>query len=171
MEVGECPMGNRFAGGDASGMTNPRLLRGRHSQAGAYYAITSVTRHRRPLFRDRRIAQCVVDAVGQESVAVNTMAWVVMPDHVHWLFALKDGELGSVVQGMKVRTARAIRLVTGWRGSMWQSGYYDHRLRSDEDLLSQARYIIANPLRAGLVERLSEYPLWWCRWGLTESDL
>lgn len=72
-------------------MNNPKLLRGRHSQVGACYAVTSVTQRRRPVFHDRQLAQCIVDAIGQASAAVDTIAWVVMPDHVHWLFALQDG--------------------------------------------------------------------------------
>ena len=41
---------------------------------------------------------------------------------------------------------------------MWRVGYYDHRLRGGEDLLMQARYVAANPLRAALVETIEDYP-------------
>jgi len=40
----------------------------------------------------------------------------------------------------------------------------DHALRTDENLLNVARYIIANPLRAGLVTRIGDYPLWDSIW-------
>jgi hypothetical protein len=37
-------------------------------------------------------------------------------------------------------------------------------LRKDEDLQTVARYIVANPLRAGLVEKIGDYPLWDAIW-------
>ena len=153
------------------GMTNPRLLRGRHSHCGAYYVVTSVTERRRPLFRDPAVTRCIVNEIGRASGCVDTLAWVVMPDHVHWLFALGEVDLGCVVQAMKSRSTKAIHAVAGMREPVWQRGYFDHRLRSDEDLHGQARYIVANPLRAGLVETLAAYPFWWCKWISGEREL
>jgi hypothetical protein len=37
-------------------------------------------------------------------------------------------------------------------------------LRSDEDVIATARYIIANPIRAGIVEKVGAYPLWDAVW-------
>jgi putative transposase len=48
--------------------------------------------------------------------------------------------------------------------NIWQRGYHDHALRSDEDIQSVARYIAANPLRAGFVQDIGEYPLWDAIW-------
>lgn len=86
-----------------------------------------------------------------------------MPEHVHWLFVLERGTLGVCLQRFKTVTARAINKHRAITGPVWQRGYYEHRLRCDEDLLAQARYIAANPIRRGLVEKIEEYPYWWCR--------
>jgi hypothetical protein len=43
---------------------------------------------------------------------------------------------------------------------VWQTGYHDHALRREEDIVQVSRYVVANPLRAGLVELLGDYPLW-----------
>ena len=56
------------------------------------------------------------------------------------------------------RTAHALGRAT------WQTNYYDHAIRQDEDLRKVARYIVANPLRAGLVEQIGDYPLWDAMW-------
>jgi REP element-mobilizing transposase RayT len=96
---------------------------------------------------------------------LESLAWVLMPDHLHWLFRLDaDAQIASIMRRLKGVTARKInqRLVRG--GSVWQSAYYDHAVRQDEDLRAVARYIIANPLRAGLVEQIGEYPLWDAVW-------
>ena len=45
------------------------------------------------------------------------------------------------------------------RGKLWQRGYWERVLRDDEPELSVARYIIENPVRAGLVSEASAYPL------------
>jgi REP element-mobilizing transposase RayT len=45
-----------------------------------------------------------------------------------------------------------------------QRAFYDHALRQDEDVQGVARYIVANPLRAGLVENIGDYPLWDAIW-------
>ncbi len=49
----------------------------------------------------------------------------------------------------------------------WQRSFYDHALRTDEDLVHTARYVLANPVRAGLVHDFRDYPL--C--GSLEFDL
>ena len=41
---------------------------------------------------------------------------------------------------------------------LWQEGYYDRVLRPEESEAMVARYIIENPVRAGLVTRPSDYP-------------
>lgn len=52
---------------------------------------------------------------------------------------------------------------------IWQRGYHDHALRDDEDYFVRIQYLVNNPVRAGLVERIEDYPFvilpkgW--RWG------
>ncbi len=41
---------------------------------------------------------------------------------------------------------------------VWQRGYHDHALRDDEDYSVRIQYLIDNPVRAGLVERIEDYP-------------
>ncbi|MGJ0431088.1 REP-associated tyrosine transposase [Methylobacter sp.] len=88
-----------------------------------------------------------------------------MPDHLHWLVALGDRtELSAAVKMFKVSSARRVNDFLQRSGSLWQRAYYDHALRRDEDVKKIARYIVANPLRAGLVEHIGDYPLWDAMW-------
>ncbi len=88
-----------------------------------------------------------------------SLCFVVMPDHFHWLLELSDKHSLSQTVGMlKSQTARAIGQ------SIWQRGFYDHALRREEDILQTARYIVANPLRAGLVKSVKDYPYWYAIW-------
>ena len=47
---------------------------------------------------------------------------------------------------------------------VFQKGFYDHAVRDDEDLRALARYLVANPVRAGLVDRVNDYPHWDAVW-------
>jgi REP-associated tyrosine transposase len=141
-------------------MPHTDLRKGRYSASGMTYHITTVTKNRLPLFRNLRPARIVVcqqKALHDEGLA-ETLSYVLMPDHLHWLMTLRSGELSSVMRLLKGRTARAVGQ------SIWQPNYYDHAIRKDEDLRALARYIVANPLRAGLVERIGDYPWWDSIW-------
>ena len=43
-------------------------------------------------------------------------------------------------------------------GSFWQQGFWDHFLRANAELHVAVEYVIANPVRAGLVEDGRRYP-------------
>ena len=173
IQFGKNPISRHAPSVDVASMTSTRLRVGRHSEPGAWYAITTITALRRPLFA----LPGAVDAMRAEISAcedsgmLDSFAWVAMPDHLHWLFQLRKYSLGCCLQTFKSRSARAIRRSTGGNGPVWQPGYYDHRLRNEEDLMRQARYIVANPLRAGLVQRIEDYPYWWARSISTQEDL
>ena len=99
-----------------------------------------------------------------DSGVVQSLAWVVMPDHVHWLLELKSGSLATLMQLLKGRSAFEINKAFGSRTLQWQKGYYDHAVREERDLAGMARYVIANPIRAGLVAWEGDYPLWDSAW-------
>lgn len=154
-------------------MSSPRLVRGRASRLGACYTITIVVAGRRPQFGNAVLAALAVQEFRRAACTGMAVphAWVVMPDHVHWLFELREDALSRCVQRFKSRSARAVNAAVGVTGVFWQPGFYDHCLRDEEDLRTQARYIVANPLRRGLVRRIEDYPFWWCRWVSGSQDL
>jgi putative transposase len=136
------------------------LRKGRYSVSGVVYHVTTVTQDRVPLFSDLYRGRVVVRQLKilQEEGRADTLCFVVMPDHLHWLMALREGELSDAVRHLKGRTARLIRY------PIWQPNFHDHALRKNEDLRAIARYIVANPLRAGLVGRIADYSLWDAVW-------
>ena len=136
------------------------LRKGRVSQAGVVYHITTVTRDRMPILATFENGRKLVRELMrlQREGRAETLCYVVMPDHLHWLMALHQGELADVMRLLKGRTAHAIGV------PVWQSNYFDHAVRADEDLREMARYIVANPLRAGLVERIGDYSQWDAVW-------
>lgn len=125
-----------------------------------------VANERRPVFSNdlnARIVSDELDSADADSLT-SSIAWVLMPDHLHWLVPLKSGSLADLVQRVKGRSALVINRTSGQSGAVWQRGYHDHALRRDEELRDTARYIVANPLRAELVERIEDYPWWRAMW-------
>ena len=153
-------------------MNNPakgarQLRKGRYSEAGRIYHVTTVAWERQPVFLDIANARDVVTSMRQQDGLghVSSLCFVLMPDHLHWLFALKRGmDLSSVVRCVKTRSARLINLRRGSDCPVWSADFHDRAIRFDEDLLSVARYILANPLRAGLVPSIGFYPHWDAVW-------
>ncbi len=148
-------------------MSYNSLRTGRRSEPGRDYFITVVTRHRAKVFEDFCCARLLVRemralaAFGQ----LQPQAWVIMPDHFHLLATLGDEmPLSDTIRLLKGRSARSVNQHINARHQLWQPGFYDHALRREEDRLAVARYIVANPLRAGLVGRLADYPHWDCTW-------
>jgi REP element-mobilizing transposase RayT len=142
------------------------LRRGRASLPGQIYHVTTTTRDREPIFDLPEAAfpaAACFHAPGLLGDA--SLLWVLMPDHAHWLPRLgeRDG-LAGVVCRLKSASARSTNAALGRSGAVWARAFHDHALRCDEDLLALARYIVANPVRAGLVRRVGDYPFWNAIW-------
>lgn len=88
-----------------------------------------------------------------------------MPDHWHGLIELSATDsLSTLAARIKAISARAIATALDRNGPIWASGFHDRALRKDDDLISVARYILRNPIRAGLCARVGDYPFWDAAW-------
>jgi putative transposase len=103
-------------------MSSPRLTRGRISEHGRIYTVTTVCHRRRPLFLDTFVVGAVtreLRRLADDGIAENH-AWVLMPDHLHWLFGLRNCDLSECMQLLKGRSARSINRVLDGHGAVWQ---------------------------------------------------
>lgn len=152
---------------DRSGPGNRALRTGRTSLPNHVYLVTTVTRDRLPYSGDFAVgcaaARCFDDARILQDARM--LAWVLMPDHAHWLIQLGENHaLGAMINRLKSASARAANRVLQRDGPLWARAFHDHALRAEEDLCRSARYVVANPVRAGLVGRVGEYPFWNAVW-------
>jgi putative transposase len=91
---------------------------------------------------------------------IDITTYCVMPDHIH-LLATGTTEAADLCSFMKIAKQKV-----GWdfrqeKGTyLWQDGFYDHVLRTEDATPAVIRYIINNPVRAGLVSRPQDYPSW-----------
>ena len=142
------------------------LRRGRYSETGRVYLLTAVLHGREALLQNFALGRLLVAELrdAHENGLVHSLAWVVMPDHLHWLVQLESTTLNELMRRVKGRSARRINQRLSRTGPLWQQGFYDRAVRQEEDLRAIARYVIANPVRAGLVKRVADYPLWDAVW-------
>ena len=124
------------------------------------YFLTFCTSGRQRLFVNPAIVECVLTqfrrAADQHAIALS--AYCFMPDHVHLL----AGGLAENSDGRKfislAKQLAAFHFARQFGSRLWQHYGYERVLRGEEDTLSVARYIIANPLRARLATSVFDYP-------------
>ena len=98
------------------------------------------------------IAQIVQDAIRNFDGGRYFMAaWVVMPNHVHCVFAPFAGYKPSLIlQSWKSFTAHKVNKLMGRRGILWERESFDHVIRSTGHFEAFVRYVENNPVAAGL---------------------
>jgi putative transposase len=139
------------------------------------YSVTCWTFARQPAFS----AGAVVDTVAAQLLRSSReeqfalLAYCFMPDHVHLLLEglSSTSDLPRLLARWKHKTGCAYRSLTNML--LWQGGFHDHVLRQEEDRRAAIRYLIANPIRAGLVVDVRDYAFWgsgvWTREELIET--
>lgn len=110
------------------------------------------TSDRQVVFSDPRRARAVWTVLAAER---QTLSAILMPDHLHWI-VLPVAEVDNTVGRFKTRSTHNV-WKWGWSGRVWQRSYFVTPLRSAAILRWTVRYIQANPVRAGLVSRGSDY--------------
>lgn len=122
------------------------------------YHITWRTYQRRRLLGSYELASEACRIFEEEAARTRTDLYVycVMPDHVHALLQPNGGDHIQYVQAVKGKSTRTYWKLGGY-GKLWQRGFYDRILRSEESLPRITQYILANPVRAGLADVIGEY--------------
>ncbi len=93
--------------------------------------------------------------VVQHDVGFGRTAW--MPNHVHRIAVPESADgLRRALGEVHRRYTRMVNFREGWRGHLWQGRFASYVL-DERYLLTAARYVELNPVRAGLVEAPSRY--------------
>ena len=142
------------------------LRRHRTNAVNASYFLTLCTTDRRTGLHTATIAS----ALHAEITAIETSGhWqlrgaVVMPDHLHLLVKLTGTlEISRCVARLKSKTNPVLL----GADLIWQSNFYEHRLRADESVEPVLRYLYLNPYHENLVPPPEAWPWFWL--GLEES--
>ncbi len=92
-----------------------------------------------------------------EAEAFALLAYCLMKDHLHLVLEglSEASDLGRLVSRWKQATGYRLKQETG--RAVWMTGYYDRVLRDGESTFDTVRYVLANPVTAGLASRIGEY--------------
>ena len=124
------------------------------------YFLTACTFDRRRHFTKKPIVDVAYGEFLRTSAEFGfaILAYCFMPDHAHLL--VEGSTEGADFRGFaalsKQLSGYAVRtLITG---RLWQKGYFERVLRDEDDTFNVARYVVDNPVRAGLVRSPADYP-------------
>jgi REP element-mobilizing transposase RayT len=131
------------------------------------YFVTFATRDRKRI-PSLDVAQAVLEQYAHRAIENFNVAlgrYVIMPDHVHlFVRSGKDVTLSLWIGGLKramavalLKETQATRLPPQ-RTALWQPGFFDHILRTNESYGEKWNYVRNNPVRAGLVKNAGDWP-------------
>ena len=147
-------------------MAEPRHLRrlDRIWIPGAVYFITACTQERNPVLASPKAASILRQ---EWQAAKDCYGWlvgryVVMPDHVHFFCAEQAGganrTLSRFMDKWKEWTAKGIVAAAAISPPVWQRGFFDHVMRSEESYAEKWTYVRENPVRAGVASSWEAWP-------------
>jgi REP element-mobilizing transposase RayT len=125
----------------------------------ALYFVTMVAWQRQPLLACESAHLAFREhAMKQVAIGVAVGRYVIMPDHVHLFVSIGPGQtVGESVKYLKQAVTKALRVARSDL-RVWQPGFFDHLLRSSESYGQKWIYVRENPVRAGLVATVEEWP-------------
>lgn len=147
----------------------------------AIYYITTVVYQRLPIFKQASYAIAIIDSLNfyRFKQGYRILGFVIMPDHLHMLIWLgATSTISEIMRDLKKYTAvriirqaevennqewlayfeQAERQTKRSQNKVWQDSFWDKIIISEEILRQKLNYIHYNPVRAGLVESVSDYP-------------
>src|SRR5271168_238145 len=125
------------------------------------YFITASNFEKRSLLQSYPMAALFIDVLFhyQRQSKYDLHEFVVMPDHFHLLVTpISPVTLEKVVQFIKGGFSYRAKKDLGFMGEVWQTSFYDHRVRDANEYTRFRHYIHMNPVRRGLATLPEEFP-------------
>ncbi|RPI04036.1 MAG: hypothetical protein EHM64_11305 [Ignavibacteriae bacterium] len=140
--------------------TRPHRLPDECYQGFVTVAFTCCIKDKKQLITRKEIFLPCSDILFAESIRSDciVLAYIFMPDHCHMLLQ------GKSVFADTLRTMSNFKQKSGYWLSKnhpeieWQKSFYDHILRTDDEIDNQIRYFLENPVRKGIIEDWKKYP-------------
>ena len=126
---------------------------------GFPHHITQRGNRRQQTFFCEEDYQAYLDLMGEwcGTHGVQIWAYCLMPNHVHLIAVPRSADgLRRALGEVHRRYTRMVNFREGWRGHLWQGRFASYVL-DERYLLTAARYVELNPVRAGLVEAPTRY--------------
>jgi putative transposase len=144
----------------------PRYVRAKIKGSGFFFTVVLAERPSNLLVDQiDRLRQAY--RVVQQRRPFETIAICVLPDHIHALWALPEGDAdfstrwslikSGFSRGIESRSRSPSKVIKREKG-IWQRRYWEHAIRNDADLDRHVDYIHFNPVKHGHVTRVADWP-------------
>ena len=146
----------------------------RSNTAGGTYFFTVVTHQRQPFLCHPDVREALRQAIHhtRQSHPFTIDAWVLLPDHIHaiWTLPPDDADFGKRWGLIKSQVSKACseRLhnpslmtpskIKHGESTIWQRRFWEHQIRDEADFSHHMNYVHINPVKHGLVQRVSDWP-------------
>ena len=134
-----------------------RLLR--YFAPGQTCFVTSVTNNRRNILVEHHDLIYRAIRHARKTYDFAPVAWVIIPDHFHFLLTCPNGDTSQIIKSVKLSFSRRWRELSGVSGPVWQSRFWDHIIRDEEDFKRHFDYIHYNPVKHRWTGKPSEWNL------------
>lgn len=165
-----CRMGKGYKAVPINPRTQPikedRMEFRRARIPGGTYFFTVVAAERRPLLIDNASRLREAFRSVKHRYPFHIEAIVVLPDHLHAIWRLPDGDADYPLRWSLIKRHFSIGLPAGWRTAsrrskrekgIWQRRYWEHCIRDENDLHRHLDYIHYNPAKHGFVNRVADW--------------
>lgn len=141
---------------------------------GATYFFTVVACRRQPILCNDDIRAALRDgiALARQKRPFTIDAWALLHDHLHCLWTLPEGDADYATRWAIIKRHVSLAVRDTYRreewlnpskrkhreSTLWQRRYWEHRIRDEDDFNRHADYIHYNPVKYGLVERVTDWP-------------
>jgi REP element-mobilizing transposase RayT len=115
------------------------------------------------------IANILNDAIKyRDEKDYQLIAFTIMSNHVHMVISTERKEISlyKILQSLKRHTARESNKLLARTGAFWHHESYDHVIRNDKELVQIVKYVLNNPVKAGLVKSWQEWKWSYTKYGM-----
>jgi REP element-mobilizing transposase RayT len=124
------------------------------------YSLTFCAIQRRLIFTNDEVVSLVLAQISRAAAEnqFGVITYCFMPDHLHLLVEATADSSDCNQFIARLKQYSGYYYSAAYHEKLWQRYGFEHVLRDDEITMVVAKYILENPIRAGLVKRVQDYP-------------
>ena len=124
-----------------------------------FFVTTNLQRRLRQLNQQERNVLCETLDTIRLRYRFRLAGFAIMPDHAHFLLLPhSEDSLSKIIKEWKRASSIRINRLRGRKGQLWQKGFFDHYMRTPQELLETLEYIHWNPVRKELAKTPTNWP-------------
>ena len=134
---------------------------------GALHFVTGNVLNRKPIFRQEKYCRAFLEELQEmrSSRECKIIAFVLMPDHFHFVANPKGGDIqtaGGILKSISAKSIISVAplgtFLNGEENQVWQESFKSLPLWNDWMIRQKINYIHANPVKANLCSTAADYP-------------